>query len=324
MENRITDLLGIKYPIISGGMVWCSGWRLASAVSISGGLGLLGAGSMHPEVLDLHIERCAEACAGTGTGSRVTFGVNVPLFYPELERLMEVLERHLQSGALRVVVTSGGNPALYTARLKAAGATVIHVVANTKFALKAEAAGCDAVVVEGFEAGGHNGKDELTTIIAVADVCRALHVPVISAGGIGSGAQMLAAMALGAEGVQVGSRFAMCEESSAHQAFKQRCRDLDESGTVLCLKKLTPARLIRNEFCKAVLEAESRGASADELRELLGHGRAKEGMFLGDMAQGELEIGQVAASIHKAETARDVVEDIVGGYRIAYSSLRNI
>lgn len=313
MKNKITELLGIRYPIISGGMVWCSGWRLASAVSLSGGLGLIGAGSMHPEVLAEHIDKCRTACGD------VPFGVNVPLFYPELEQLMEVLEQK----KVEIIFTSGGNPALYTARLKTMGARVVHVVANVKFALKAEAAGCDAVVVEGFEAGGHNGKQELTTMVAVADVCRAVRIHVIAAGGIGSGAQVLAAMALGAQGVQVGSRFAMCEESSAHSAFKERCRAIAEGETVLCLKKLTPARLIRNEFCEQVLLAEDRGASADELRDLLGKGRAKQGMFLGDMEQGELEIGQVAASLCTTETAAQVVADLVDGYATAHKNLQS-
>lgn len=314
MENRITQLLGTRYPIISGGMVWCSGHRLASAVSLAGGLGLLGAGSMHPQTLLEHIEKCKAEC-----GDR-PFGVNVPLFYPQLEEIMGLI---IESG-VKIVFTSGGNPALYTALLKNRGIKVVHVVANTKFALKAQAAGCDAVVVEGFEAGGHNGKDELTTMVATAAVASAIDIPVIAAGGIALGRQMAASMALGAEGVQIGSRFAMCAESSAHERFKERCRTVGESDTMLCLKKLTPARLIRNEFYNQVAAAEDRGATAEELRTLLGKGRAKSGMFLGELPDGELEIGQVAAMISRPESVSDIFDDIISDYNRAIATMQKL
>lgn len=314
MENRITSLLGIQHPIISGGMVWCSGHRLASAVSLSGGLGLLGAGSMHPQTLAEHIDKCKAEC-----GDR-PFGVNVPLFYPQLEEVMAII---IDRG-VKIVFTSGGNPSLYTALLRGRGIKVVHVVANTKFALKAQAAGCDAVVVEGFEAGGHNGKDELTTMVATAAVASAVDIPVIAAGGIALGRQMAAAMALGAEGVQVGSRFAMCAESSAHERFKDRCRIVGESDTMLCLKKLTPARLIRNDFYNQVAQAEDRGASADELRTLLGKGRAKSGMFLGELPEGELEIGQVAAMINHPESVSEIFDDIIADYNRAIAKMERL
>lgn len=314
MKNRITELLGIEYPIISGGMVWCSGHRLASAVSLSGGLGLLGAGSMHPETLAEHIDLCRAECEGR------PFGVNIPLFYPQLDEVMGLIAER----GVDIVFTSGGNPSLYTGLLKARGVRVVHVVANTKFALKAQAAGCDAVVVEGFEAGGHNGKDELTTMVATAAVASAVDIPVIAAGGIGLGRQVAAAMALGAEGVQIGSRFAMCDESSAHERFKDLCRTVGESDTMLCLKKLTPARLIRNDFYGLVAAAEDRGASAEELRTLLGKGRAKSGMFLGELPQGELEIGQVAAMINRPESVAHIFEDIIADYNRAISRMEGL
>lgn len=312
-KNRINELLGTKYPIIAGGMVWCSGHKLASAVSIAGGLGLIGAGSMYPDNLRDHIRKCAQECAPY----QVPYGVNVPLFYPDLEQIIEIIIQE----KVPVVFTSGGNPGLYTQRFKDAGIKVVHVVANTKFALKAQAAGCDAVVMEGFEAGGHNGRDELTTMVGVAAVARQVHIPVIAAGGIAFGSQMAAALALGAEGVQIGSRFAMCAESSAHDLFKERCREVDESGTMLSLKKIGPVRLIRNEFFQRVAEAEARGASADELREILGKGRAKLGMFMGDMVEGELEIGQVAAMINEPETVEHIFDEIIAEYNQTIASL---
>ncbi|MEG0467743.1 MAG: nitronate monooxygenase [Mucinivorans sp.] len=303
MKTKITNLFGIKYPIISGGMVWCSGHKLATAVSGAGGLGLIGAGSMHPEVLMDHIIKCRTALQGTS----LPFGVNVPLFYPEIERVIDlIIDQHVP-----IVFTSGGSPAVYTQRLKKAGIIVVHVVSSTKFALKAESAGCDAVVCEGFEAGGHNGREETTTMVLVPRVAAAVHIPVIAAGGIASGAQMLAALVLGADGVQVGTRFALCAESSAHEAFKARCRAMDEGGTMLAMRKVTPVRLVRNEFYEAIAAAEARGATGDELREILGTRRSKIGIFEGDLVQGELEIGQAASMVHNVESAAQVVADMV-------------
>lgn len=316
MKTKITELFSVEYPIISGGMVWCSGHRLASAVSLAGGLGLIGAGSMHPEVLAEHIAKCRETLAPSGK----PFGVNVPIFYPEIERVIEILIRE----RVPIVFTSGGSPALYTARLKQAGIIVAHVVASSKFAQKAEAAGVDAVVCEGFEAGGHNGRDETTTMVLVPAVCAAVSIPVIAAGGIATGAQMLAAMALGADGVQLGTRFALCAESSAHDNFKQRCRALAEGGTMLSMKKITPVRLVKNEFYDRVAIAEAQGASVEELREILGAKRSKLGIFEGDMAQGELEIGQVASLVApQTETAAHIVADLCSGAATAGLRIKN-
>lgn len=301
MKTLLTQLLKIKYPIISGGMVWCSGWKLASAVSRGGGLGLIGAGSMHPEVLAEHIEKCRESLSGE------SFGVNIPLFYPELEAVISIVIEQ----KVPVVVTSGGSPALYTQRLKEAGIVVLHVVASTKFALKAEAAGVDAVICEGFEAGGHNGRDETTTMVLTPLVARAVSVPVVAAGGIATGEQMASALCLGAEGVQVGSRFALCEESSAHQSFKERCVELPEGDTMLTLKELSPVRLVKNEFYDRVQELYSRGTTKNELAELLGRGRAKLGIFEGDLIEGEVEIGQVASLIKGAESAQVIINDMI-------------
>lgn len=309
MDTAVTRLFGIRYPIVSGGMVWCSGWRLATAVSKAGGLGLIGAGSMHPETLAYHIEQCS------ATG--LPFGVNLPIFYPEIERALEVIERH----RVKIVFTSAGNPALYTARLKAAGCTVVHVVSSAKFAQKAEAAGCDAVVAEGFEAGGHNGRDETTTLVLIPLVRRAVQIPVLAAGGIATGEQFLAALALGADGVQVGSRFALCAESSAHEAFKDRCRGLAEGGTFVVLKKLSPVRLVRNIFFDRVVSAESRGAGVDELGEILGSRRSRLGIFEGELDEGELEIGQVASLVGRVESAGDVIDSLVGGFQLGLSRL---
>ncbi|MEF9950709.1 MAG: nitronate monooxygenase [Mucinivorans sp.] len=303
MNTKITELLGIEHPIISGGMVWCSGHRLAQAVSLAGGLGLIGAGSMHPETLIYHIEQARAATAPT---ARV-FGVNVPLFYPEIERVIDILIQE----RVPVVFTSGGSPALYTKRLQAAGIVVVHVVSSVKFALKAQEAGCQAVVCEGTEAGGHNGRQETTTMVLVPGVVDALSIPVIAAGGIACGAQMLAALALGAQGVQVGTRFALCDESSAHENFKLRCRGMAEGGTVLAMQKLVPIRMARNEFCETILAAQSRGASSDELRQLLGERRSKLGVFEGQIQQGVLEIGQVSSMVSECESARDIVDQMM-------------
>ena len=303
MENRITSLFGIKYPIISGGMVWCSGWELAAAVSNAGGLGLIGSGSMTPELLREHIRKCKAA-------TDKPFGVNVPLIYYQVEGIMQViLEEHVP-----VVFTSAGNPKTWTQKLKDAGIKVAHVVASTKFALKCQEAGVDAVVAEGFEAGGHNGREETTTMCLIPQVRGSVGLPLIAAGGIGSGATMLAAMALGAEGVQIGTRFALTEESSASEGFKRFCTGLGEGDTFLMLKKISPTRLARNPFFEQVSEAENRGAGREELAELLGRGRAKKGIFEGDLENGELEIGQNVSQFKEILPVSAVMENIVGEY----------
>ena len=309
-ENRICDLFGIKYPIIQGGMVWCSGWRLAAAVSEAGGLGLIGAGSMHPETLKEHIQKCQSA-------TDKPFGVNVPLMYPEIETLMRII---IDEG-VKIVFTSAGNPKTWTATLKEKGIKVAHVVSSSKFARKCEEAGVDAVVAEGFEAGGHNGREETTTLCLIPAVRRATTLPLIAAGGIGTGDAMLATFALGAEGVQVGTRFALTNESSAHENFKRLCLSLNEGDTKLLLKKLSPTRLVKGSFTTAVEEAESRGASIEELRELLGKGRAKKGIFEGDLEAGELEIGQVAALFRERQSAREVIEEMISDFEAAKSRL---
>lgn len=303
MNNNITSLFGIKYPIISGGMVWCSGWRLASAVSNAGGLGLLGAGSMHPETLREHIQKCKAA-------TNKPFGVNVPLLYPEMETIMDIIIKE----GVKIVFTSAGNPKTWTKTLKDNGIKVAHVVSSSKFAMKCEEAGVDAVVAEGFEAGGHNGREETSTMVLIPQVRKNLSLPLIAAGGIATGGGMLAAMALGADGIQIGSRFALTQESSAADGFKKMCIDLKEGDTMLSLKKLSPTRLIKNKFFDAVQEAENRGASADELREILGKGRAKKGMFEGDLNEGELEIGQISCFIEDLPSAEMVVKDIIDEY----------
>lgn len=300
MQNRITQLFGIQYPIIQGGMIWCSGWRLASAVSNAGGLGLIGSGSMYPEVLREHIQKCKAA-------TNKPFGVNVPLLYPDIEKLMEII---VEEG-VKIVFTSAGNPKTWTEHLKSKGITVVHVVSNTKFAKKCEEAGVDAIVAEGFEAGGHNGREETTTMCLIPMVREAISIPLIAAGGIGTGKTMLAAMALGADGVQIGSRFAASEESSAHENFKKAIVDAGDGDTQLTLKELTPVRLIKNKFFTDIQEAYNRKATADELRELLGRARAKRGMFEGDMEEGELEIGQISGYIHDVKPAADIVKEIV-------------
>ena len=304
--NRICELFDIQYPIIQGGMVWCSGWRLAAAVSNAGGLGLLGAGSMHPEVLREHIRKCQAA-------TTKPFGVNVPLMYPEIETLMQII----QEEGVKIVFTSAGNPKTWTARLQAAGIKVAHVVSSAKFAAKCEEAGVDAIVAEGFEAGGHNGREETTTLCLIPAVRKATSLPLMAAGGIATGESLLAVMALGAEGAQIGTRFALTKESSAHDNFKQLCLNLKEGDTKLLLKKLSPTRLVKGDFTTAVEEAEARGASAEELRELLGKGRAKKGIFEGDLQNGELEIGQIASLLHEEQSVAEVMEEIVNAFKAA-------
>ena len=311
--NRVSEVFGIKYPIIQGGMVWCSGWRLASAVSNAGGLGLLGAGSMHPEVLREHIVKCRNA-------TDKPFGVNIPLMYPEIEAIMNIVAEEKVS----VVFTSAGSPSKWTGFLHDKGIKVAHVVSSARFAEKCEAAGVDAVVAEGFEAGGHNGREETTTLCLVPSVRRAVSLPMIAAGGIATGEAMYAVMSLGAEGVQVGTRFALTEESSAHPDFKTLCLKLGEGDTKLMLKLLAPARLIRNDFFNKVEEAELRGASADDLRALLGRGRAKRGMFEGDLSEGELEIGQAVSLIDSLPSAAEVVVQFVEGSNMACSRMSSV
>ena len=302
--NRICQLFGIQYPVIQGGMVWCSGWRLASAVSNAGGLGLIGAGSMHPEVLREHIRKCQST-------TDKPFGVNVPLMYPEIDALMNIL---VEEG-VKIVFTSAGNPKTWTGFLKGHGIKVAHVVSSSKFAVKCEQAGVDAIVAEGFEAGGHNGREETTTLCLIPAVRRATTLPLIAAGGIGTGNAMLATFALGAEGVQIGTRFALTEESSAHENFKQLCLNLNEGDTKLLVKKLSPTRLVKGEFTTAVEEAEARGASAEEMKELLGKGRSKKGIFEGNLQEGELEIGQVASLFREMQTVSEVMKEIMEDFR---------
>lgn len=303
-ENRIKKLFNIDIPIVQAGMVWCSGWRLASAVSNAGGLGLIGAGSMHPEVFTEHIRKCKAATANS-------FGVNIPLLYPEIDKLMNIV---VEEG-VKIVFTSAGNPGLWTDFLKKRDITVVHVVSSVKFAKKAAQTGVDAVVAEGFEAGGHNGREETTTLVLIPMVRDAVSIPLIAAGGIASGRTMLAAEALGAEGVQVGSRFAVSDESSAHENFKNKVITTEEGETVVTLKQLTPVRLIRNDFYQGVLQAELRGASKEELSALLGKRRARYGIFEGDLQEGELEIGQVSAAIRKIQPAGEILNEIWNEYR---------
>lgn len=303
-ENRITKLFGIQYPIIQGGMVWCSGWRLAAAVSNAGGLGLLGAGSMHPETLVEHIHKLKAA-------TNKPWGVNVPLMYPEIDRLMQILVDE----QVRIVFTSAGSPKKYTAFLHEAGITVVHVVPSSKLAIKCEQAGVDAIVAEGFEAGGHNGKEETTTLSLIPAVCQAVQLPVIAAGGIACGQQVLAAMAMGAEGVQMGTVFALSAESSANDAFKQRCIAAGEGGTMLCLKALSPTRLVRNALYDRIVKAEAEGQNdAEQLRQILGTAAAKRGIFEGDIDNGELEIGQSAAYVKEVLPTAAIMQQIVQQY----------
>lgn len=303
-ENRVCGLFNIEYPIIQGGMVWCSGYKLAAAVSNAGGLGLIGAGSMTPEILDEHITKCKQT-------TDKPFGVNLPLIHRNAGGLIEVLLKH----KIKNIFTSAGNPAKWTQVLKAQECTVVHVVANTKFAKKSIDAGVDAVVAEGFEAGGHNGREETTTMALLPLIREISKIPVIAAGGIYNGSSMLATFALGAEGVQLGSRFAVCEESSAHENFKKYVLDSAEGSTRLLMKRLIPVRLMLNNFANMVVEAEIKGATINQLAELLGSGRCKRGVFEGDLEGGELEIGQVAALLNKKETAAEIIRDIVNGYK---------
>ena len=298
-SNRITSLFGIRYPIIQAGMIWASGWRLASAVSNAGGLGLIGAGSMYPDVLRGHIQKCKKA-------TDKPFGVNVPLLYPDLDQHIKII---MEEG-VPIVFTSAGNPKTWTGQFKEKGIKVVHVVSSSKCALKAQEAGCDAVVAEGFEAGGHNGREETTTMVLVPAVRAAVQIPVIAAGGIATGRQMLAAMVLGAEGVQMGTRFVASEEASSHVNFKQAVVHAAEGDTYLSLKKLTPVRLMKNKFFQDIQEAEARGAGTEELRQLLGRARAKKGMHEGDLDEGELEIGQVSALLHDILPAGKIVEQV--------------
>ena len=302
-STRITELFGIQYPIIQGGMVWISGWRLAAAVSNAGGLGLLGAGSMHPETFIEHIHKMKEA-------TDKPWGVNVPLMYPEIDRLIQII---IDEG-VKIVFTSAGSPKKYTARLHEAGIKVAHVVSSSKFAKKCEEAGVDAVVAEGFEAGGHNGKEETTTLTLIPQVRKATTLPLIAAGGIGSGSAMLAAQALGAEGVQIGTLFAVTQESSASDAFKERCLQVGEGDTMLCLKKISPTRMIKNELFQRIAAAEDRGANADELREILGKAASKRGIFEGDIENGEVEIGQIVSAINNVKTVDEVFADLLRDY----------
>ena len=301
--NRVCELFNIKYPVIQAGMVWCSGWKLASAVSNNGGLGLIGAGSMHPPTLEEHLDKIKKATSKP-------YGVNVPLLYPETETIMEIIAKH----KVPVVFTSAGSPKKWTGWLKDKGIKVVHVVSSSVFAEKSEAAGVDAIVAEGFEAGGHNGRDETTTLTLIPLVRKATSLPLLAAGGITSGQSMLAAMVLGADGVQIGSRFAISEESSAHDAFKELVTGLGEGGTKLVLKKLAPVRLIKNAFFEQVNNAEASGASAGELLKLLGRGRAKKGIFEGNLDDGELEIGQVSAQINSVLPVSEIMNELLSEY----------
>lgn len=310
MKTRITELFKIKYPIIQGGMIWVSGYKLAAAVSNAGGLGLIGAGSMYPDVLREHIQKCKKA-------TDKPFGVNVPMLYPNIEEIMNIIVDE----DVKIVFTSAGNPKTWTAFLKEKGITVVHVVSSVKFALKAQEAGVDAVVAEGFEAGGHNGREETTTFTLIPMVKQQLTIPLIAAGGIATGRGMLAAIVLGADGVQIGSRFAASEESSAHQAFKDVIVNVKEGDTVLTLKELAPVRLIKNPFYNKLQELYQQCPTAEQLKELLGRGRSKKGMFEGDLVEGELEIGQIAGIIHKIEPVATIIEQIITEYTLVKNQL---
>ncbi|WP_291116071.1 NAD(P)H-dependent flavin oxidoreductase [Empedobacter sp. UBA7248] len=310
MDTNITKLFAIKYPIIQGGMIWNSGWRLASAVSNAGGLGLIGAGSMYPDVLREHIKKCKAA-------TNHPFGVNVPMLYPNIEEIMQIIVEE----DVKVVFTSAGNPKTWTETLKKEGITVAHVVSSAKFAQKSQDAGVNAVVAEGFEAGGHNGREETTTLCLIPNVKRQIDIPLIAAGGIGTGSQILAAFALGADGVQIGSRFAATQESSANQAFKDVIVNAQEGDTQLTLKELAPVRLIKNEFYTQVQEKYQQGTTTEELKELLGRGRSKKGMFEGDLVNGELEIGQVSSLIDSIPTVAEVFDDLLVDYQVAKDKL---
>lgn len=310
--NRICNLFGIKYPIVQAGMVWCSGWRLASAVSNCGGLGLIGAGSMHPEILEVHIRK-------TQLATNSPFGVNIPLLYPEIDRLIEIIIKE----KIKIVFTSAGSPKKWTSLLHDHGILVAHVVSSASFAAKSEEAGVDAIVAEGFEAGGHNGREETTTLTLIPSVRNATSLPLISAGGIASGKAMLATMILGADGVQIGSRFAISNESSAHENFKNYVVNSQEGDTLLSIKSLTPVRLLRNKFFNLIRDAESHCATTDELKNILGKGRAKQGIFEGDIDEGELEIGQVASLINKVQPVSEIIENILEEYHTAIKKLQN-
>lgn len=311
--NSVIKLFDIQYPIIQAGMVWCSGWRLASAVSNAGGLGLIGSGSMYPDVLREHIIKCKDA-------TKKPFGVNVPLMYPQVEELMKIIIEE----NVPIVFTSAGNPKLWTSKLQDKGIKVAHVVSSSKFAIKSQEAGVDAIVAEGFEAGGHNGREETTTLSLIPQVRKAIDLPLIAAGGIASGKSMLAVMALGADGVQVGTRFALTIESSAHDAFKKRCVNLPEGETILSLKKVSPTRLIKNDFFYEIQEMEHMGASAEEIKEVLGRGRARKGIFEGDLSEGELEIGQIASQVESIISAKQVIEDMIDEFNKSINKVSSI
>ena len=308
-SNRITKLFEIDYPIIQAGMIWASGWRLASAVSNAGGLGLIGSGSMYPDVLREHIQKCKAATSKP-------FGVNIPLLYPDIDKHIQIV---IEEG-VKIVFTSAGNPKTWTSVLKEKGITVVHVISSSKFAKKAEESACDAVVAEGFEAGGHNGREETTTMVLIPAVVNAVKIPVIAAGGIATGKQMLAAMVIGAEGVQMGSRFVASEEASSHINFKNAVINSNEGDTILTLKQLTPVRLIKNNFYKQVQEAENKGASVEELKVILGRARAKKGMFEGQLEEGELEIGQVGANVIDILPAAKIVDEVWQGFKEALAN----
>ncbi len=313
MQNRITELFNIEYPIIQAGMIWNSGWRLASAVSNSGGLGLLGAGSMYPEILREHIQKCKKATAKP-------FGVNVPMLYPDIDKIIDII---IEEG-VKIVFTSAGNPKTYTSKLKENGITVVHVVSSVKFALKAQEAGVDAIVAEGFEAGGHNGREETTTFTLIPMVKEQLKIPLIAAGGIATGRGMLAAMVLGADGVQVGSRFVASEEASSHRAFKQMVVDAKEGDTQLTLKELAPVRMLKNKFFESVMQLYTTNPSKEDLVKHLGRARAKRGMFEGDLEEGELEIGQIAGLIHDIKPAAQILKDMVAEFEKAKKEIINL
>jgi len=308
--NRIKELFAIKYPIIQGGMIWCSGWELASAVSNAGGLGLIGSGSMYPEVLRDHIQKCKKA-------TDKPFGVNIPLIYPNIDEHIQII---IEEGVM-IVFSSAGSPKKYTSYLQKKGIIVVHVIANTKFALKSVEAGVNAIVAEGFEAGGHNGKDEITTMCLIPKIAAEVNIPVIAAGGIGGGRAMLAAMCLGADGVQIGSRFAVCKESSAHEKFKNYVFDAKDGATDLTLKEITAVRLLKNDFYQKIQEAYLAKATTKELKKLLGRGRAKKGMFEGNLSEGELEIGQVSSMINKMHTAKEIIDEIIDDFNKAKSHI---
>lgn len=311
--NSICQLFNIKYPIIQGGMIWCSGWELASAVSNAGGMGLIGSGSMYPDILREEIRKCKEA-------TNKPFGVNVPLLYPNIEEHTKII---IEEG-VKIVFTSAGNPKTWTKHLQEHGIKVVHVIANVKFALKCQEAGVDAIVAEGFEAGGHNGREETTTLVLIPHIKKHISIPLIAAGGIGSGKAMAAAFSLGADGVQIGSRFVATKESSAHHNFKNAIINAKEGDTKLMLKQLTPVRLLQNDFSNRVQKLEENGASTDELQDLLGRGRAKKGMLEGDMVEGELEIGQISANIDNIATAKEIVDEIILEFNQTTKSAANI